>query len=348
MLRIFFVVLIILAAAFLIKTLVNNPQVQSGFVHNSNENVSISHKSIFVPYWSLDSDKSVEDYDTLIYFGVAADESGLISDPGTENVSAFLAKSTPQQKKLLTLRLVDHETNTQLLDNPQAQKRIITQAIDFAKTNGFDGIVIDFETKSLGFQEVTNKTTSFLTNSLKMIKDNGLEAHTLLFGDTYYRARAFDVEKISNASDSIMVMTYDFHKSGGNPGPTYPTSNKREYGYDLESMIKDFKNDVPKEKLSIIIGMFGYDWPINSDGISIGPGTPLTSGEAEMLYLSSCPENNCKVTIDNDAQTKITYKDSEETNHEVWVETIESSNKKIELLEKNGISSIGYWAYTFF
>jgi len=310
--------------------------------------VSISEELIFIPYWTLSKDSDTTSYDTLVYFGIAANENGIVSDAGSENVEKFNTKATNAQKKLLTLRMVDHDTNTKILDDKNVQKKIIQQTISFAKENNFDGIVIDFESKSLGFEEVTDSTTDFITQSVEGIKKSGLEAHTLLFGDNYYRARAFDVERIAKVSDSIMIMSYDFHKSGGSPGPTFPTSGKEVYGYDFPTMLEDFASDAQRDKTVVIIGMFGYDWKVDKDGNSIVPATPLTFGEADLIFLNSCNKKNCKVEIDkNTYEAKITY--TEDGNRrEAWVETRDSKDKKVKILEKYGISKVGYWAYSFF
>lgn len=348
MLRIFFVALLLIGAFFLIQYFRSNPEIQSGFIPSQKKSAKIEETSIFVPYWTVSSDKSLASYDTLIYFGVAADENGIVEDPGTNNVDAFLAKVNPNQKKLLTLRLIDQDTNSKILENKSAQAKIIEETINFAKQNEFDGIVIDFETKSIGFQEVTDRTTNFLTSSLKKIKASGLEGHTLLFGDTYYRARAFDVEKIAASSDSVMIMTYDFHKSGGNPGPTFPTSGRENYGYDLGNLLENFTNDTAPKKIVIVLGMFGYDWEVDKNGQAQTVGEPLTTGEAKIFFENNCEYISCKVEYTKDHELKATYIDAEGNAHEAWVETNESANKKIDIIEKSGVSKVGYWAHTFF
>ncbi len=348
MLRIFFVALVLIGAFFLIQYFRSNPHIQSGLIAKQDKSAKIEETFIFVPYWTVSSDKSLTDYDTLIYFGVAADENGIIEDPGSENVEVFLSKVGHNQKKLLTLRLIDQETNSKILESKASQAEIIEETIDFAKEHGFDGIVIDFETKSIGFQEITDNTANFLSSGLKTIKDSGLEGHTLLFGDTYYRARAFDVKKIAEASDSVMIMAYDFHKSGGNPGPTFPTNGQESYGYDLTKMIENFTSDAAADKIVVILGMFGYDWEVDKNGQAQGVGEALTTGEAEMFFENNCEYVSCTVDYTKDHELKATYTDAEGNMHEAWVETDESAKRKIELIEKAGISKVGYWAYTFF
>lgn len=335
--------LAVVALALFASTYLSDPEkMQSGFVRDISENVTIDEKLIFVPYWTLDSSADLAQYDTLIYFGIAGDENGVIVDAGSANVDTFYTKTSPHHKTLLTVRLVDHDTNSKILESKEAQKEIIEGSISFAKEHNFDGIVMDFETKSLGFEEVTAETTLFLTQAASRIQNRGLEAHTLLFGDTYYRARAFDVEKIAHASDSVMIMAYDFHKSGGGvPGPTFPTYGKEIYGYDFVSMLDEFTKDAPQEKITIILGMFGYDW--DEDGKS----TSITTNEATQKFLPECAFTNCIVTQDAQSEEmKVKYES--EGRHEVWVETEKSAEIKIQEMEKRGISKVGYWAYSFF
>ena len=49
-------------------------------------------------------------------------------------------------------------------------------------------------------------------------------------------------------------------KATVNRDPNFPFQDKNKWGYDFQQMISDFSADIPSEKLTIIFGMYGYDW----------------------------------------------------------------------------------------
>lgn len=307
-------------------------------------------KSIFVPYWTLNNPFNNNEYDTIIYFGISVNDEGIDEEePGYQNIEKFINLSTNSQKKMLTLRMLDNEQNIKILNDKVLSVRIIERTISIAKENGFQGIVLDLETKSLAFDTATKRNTDFIVEFAQSTKNAKLDFYTLLFGDTYYRARAYDVKQISEASDRIMIMAYDFHKAGGNPGPNFPLENKNAYGYDFEKMIEDFSSDSPAEKISIVYGMFGYDWTVDNKGDSTSVAKAVTTNQAQSRFIQQCELKDCDINVDQSThETSVKYTDEENKPHQVWFETKDSIIKKIEVAKQNNIYSDSYWANSFF
>ena len=82
-----------------------------------------------------------------------------------------------------------------------------------------------------------------------------------------------------------MIMAYDFHKVKGNPGPNFPLNGKETYGYDLQKMTDDFLQFVPPEKLTIIFGLFGYDWVIDDKNNALQSGEALSYLQIKQKFL---------------------------------------------------------------
>lgn len=306
--------------------------------------------SLFVPYWTIGSEKITDNYDTLIYFGIEPNEYGINAiEPGYKNIGRFFQVVDTSQKKLLTVRVVNNKNAAKLLDDQQYRKRVIAGSIDIAKENGFDGIVLDFEYQALGFESVINNITSFYADFSKMAKNEGLKFVVTMYGDAYFKLRPYDVKAIAQQSDQVLLMAYDFHKAGGEPGPNFPYRGKEKYGYDFSQMIEDFTKDVPKEKLAIIFGYFGYDWEVDEKNKAISMGKALSMREIEQKFVKSCKAKKCEYVQDKDAfETEVTYVDSNDKKHIIWYETQESVKIKNELLKKKGITATSFWAYSYF
>ncbi len=305
---------------------------------------------LFVPYWTVASQmEGLSDYNSLLYFGISADKNGIDThDAGYQKLKQFSQVAPSIQKKYLVVRLINSDLDSEILKNSKLAQKIITQSITIAKQNGFDGIVLDFELPALAFQSVTDSISNFYKTFYAAAKTANMKFIITLYGDTYYRARPYDVSLLSGNSDQVLIMAYDFHKSRGNPGPNFPLNGNEQYGYDFSHMIEDFSKDVPKEKLGVVFGLFGYDWHVDVKKESVANGEPLSFLEIKQKFLDNCESISCQIISDQTStETKIEYKDGSDT-HIVWFEDPLSVQKKIKFLKKQGISSFGYWAYTYF
>ncbi len=144
------------------------------------------------------------------------------------------------------------------------------------------------EVNGLPFDSLLKQINSYVADFAKEAKGNNLSFSMTMYGDTFYRLRPFDVKTLAKSVDMIYVMAYDFHKSGGNPGPNFPLYGKETYGYDFQTMTEDFLKIVPKEKLSIIFGMFGYDWVVGEKGTAVQNGEAISTGKVAATYLQKC------------------------------------------------------------
>lgn len=314
----------------------------------SVEPVSKLSKSVFVPYWNISNTSELSQYDSVIYFGVSANKDGIIKeDQGFANVSKFI-QSTDNSKKYLTLRMLNAEDNLDILENSDAQKKIIDETIQLAKENDFNGVVLDLELSVIPFTNVKDNISLFVTSFSEELKKQDLDFLMTLYGDTYYRSRPYDVKVIGKEVDQVLLMAYDFHKSRGEPGPNFPLQGQHEYGYDFQQMIHDFTVDIPREKLAVVFGMYGYNWTLGSEDKPLKAATAIQLDSAEESFINSCDYTNCKVARDPDStEMKATYKDDENYNHIVWFEDETSVEKKSDYLKKQGIGNISYWTWGY-
>lgn len=313
-----------------------------------DNSVSEKEQYIFIPYWTIDSEISDIPFDTLIYFGIEGSTNGInTSDEGYRRLGNF-TESVGDKEKLLTVRLLNSENNSEILRSESMQNKIISESISIAKEYGFSGIVLDLEMQGLPFESLINRITEFNKFFSSSLEKKNLTFGTLIYGDVYHRIRPYDVKALGEVADRVYVMSYDFSKSRGNPGPNFPLEGAKEYGYDFKTMVSDFKEEVPVSKLTYIFGMFGYEWPVDESGKSTGFGTAKTTLQMERMMTRCVSEASCEVKLDPLSQeTKITYT-LENVNYVSWFETAKSSEEKINYLEAAGLRSIGWWAYSYF
>jgi spore germination protein YaaH len=307
--------------------------------------VAIESLSIFVPYWSLtDEVNKQNNYNRSVYFAITPTENGVNKDePGYNNLPKYNQLFSSEQK-LLAVRMTDRNLNLSILSDKNKQQKIIAESVDVAKKNSFSGVVLDFELFSLFNAQVPKQIDSFVADFSKASKQNNLYFAMTIYGDVFYRHRPYDVESLSQQVDEVMIMAYDFSKSIGEPGPNFPLSGKEKYGYDLKTMLKDYLKVVPKEKISVVFGMYGYDWTVDQKQRPIKPAQALTDNQIQEKYLNDCHQPDCSVQKDkSSAETEIKSGD-----HIIWFEDINSVTLKQDYLRSQEISKFAYWAFGYF
>ncbi|HUD44158.1 MAG TPA: glycosyl hydrolase family 18 protein [Patescibacteria group bacterium] len=304
--------------------------------------------ALFVPYWSLpDSEPANSSYSSVLYFGVEATSQGIDKDDsGYKSLADFNKFVNNGQKKLLVIRMLDNKENDLILNSADFQTNIINQSINIAKDNGFKGVVVDFELSALPFDSLIQQINSFHDKFSTAARKNNLTYGLTMYGDVFYRARPFDIKHLSQISDQIYIMAYDLHKASGSPGPNFPIHNS---DYDLEKMTDSFLTVTTPDKLTLVWGLFGYDWQIDNDDNGVGTAQSLSYLQIEHEFLDNCPFTNCIIRRDtNSSETEIQYTDSKNNKHEVWFDDLQSVQKKEAFLQSKGINHFALWAWSYF
>lgn len=302
--------------------------------------------SVFVPYWALGKDnlRSVPE-NKIYYFGVAIDKNGQpVDDDGYKNLAHV---DCPKDKTcILVVRMLDADVNAQVLHNQDGFAGMIAPLITLADSHSFNGIALDLEENTVLSQEETyGNITKFVQVFYTLAKNDYKTFSFIVYGDTYFRKRPFDVKAIAASADEILVMAYDFSKGYGEPGPNFPYDRSEvDAGYDFQEMIGDFSRDVPRDKLAVIFGMYGYDWTLNAQGTPLKRATAITDREIEKLIAGGQTRT---ITLPVSKEKKIEYA-NESGSHVIWYEDRESARVKTDYLQKQGIGMVSYWAYGYY
>ncbi len=304
--------------------------------------VAIEQTSVFVPSWQLspapltlaDPAQASRPIDEAIYFAVSPDEEGTLADDA--GFDSFLkANSHPA---LLTIKMTNESTNTRILRNSELQDRLITQALSMAEAGDFAGILLDFEHSVLPFKEVRTSITSFVERFSQATHAHHTSFAMTLYGDTYHRGRPYDVADLEPHVDMVYIMAYDFHKAFGEPGPNFPLTCGSKYPYCFTHMLDDFTADIPAHKITLVYGLYGYTWNVDSSH------RPATSAKARTYAQLK----NTPATVDPiSAESTYAYTENERTMI-TWFETPASIRKKTDYARTRGISHFAYWAYGYY
>ena len=127
-------------------------------------------------------------------------------------------------------------------------------------------------------------------------------------------------------------MAYDFHKRRGEPGTNYPFERFKE-------MIADFTTIMSPQDITVVFGMYGYDWTLGKQGLPLKAAVAVPLDGIDGIDAIVDP---------NSLEKHILYIDDEGFNHELWYEDEESADVKIEYLKEQGVGSVGYWVWGYF
>ncbi len=317
---------------------------------------SITSRSIFVPYWS-DFEALQQSYDRYIYFGIAPTTLGINEqEEGYANLDSFVSNVPAGGSTMLTLRMTNPAQTMVILRNKGSWDPIIQKTLDIAEDYKFDGVVLDLEIGASPLTDVSSEITQLVSFFYTNTKGRNLHFAITVYGDTIYRHRPYDLKNLSLHADEVMIMAYDFHKVAGEPGPNFPLSGRETYGYDFQTMLRDFAGLIPTAKMNVIFGMYGYDWIVSEDKKPFGPATAITQRQAQDKFLKSCTLENCVVRRDKaSSETVIEYVDNEafgQSNiaafHIIWINDEISVEQKIDHMLERGIDKVTYWAWGYF
>jgi len=314
--------------------------------------VPLRMKTAFIPYWSEITDASdFSQYDRLVYFGVSVNKEGVsLGEAGGVKMESTLPILKNQEGEVwVAVRMTNTDQNIDILNDTISWEAISKSIAEFAKENELDGIVLDLELSVLPSEGLKSRISDFVTTVHRELSVQSTPLALTIYGDVFYRKRPYDMERLNESSDEIIVMAYDFHKAGGEPGPNFPFGGKERYNYDFPTMIRDFLLFVPAEKLTIAYGMYGYDWIVDEKKRPIKPAKSLTLHQIRSKFLDSCEEDNCIVRRDEEAgESEVNYIDKAFNYHIVWFEDTVSVEKKTNHIRSNGVDSIAYWAWGYF
>lgn len=217
----------------------------------------------------------------------------------------------------------------QLLFKSEAREKFIAEAFKLAVDKGYQGLNLDFEQvpASVAAREAY---VNLVKDLAARLHGAGLELSLALpakVSDGVAWQLGYDYAGLGRHADYVVIMAYDQHHAGGEPGPVASLPW-------VQQVVQYAKSQIPPEKILLGVGVYGYDWSASGNTKAVDLLT------ARALAASSGAE----VVWDDTAYVPhFTYWDAAGVKHEVWYEDPRSFAGKLEVARANNLSGIAIW-----
>ena len=234
-------------------------------------------------------------------------------------------------KKARSLRVMPMLTNningkwdgavvSRIINDPVKSEKLINDLYRWIKSEGFNGVNIDFE-------ELIEKDNRVLTGFLKKLTARFHQGGLLTSIDVMPFNEDYDYRALAENTDYVFLMAYDQYTSSTKPGPI---SGQKW----IEAAVDQIVKKVPIPKLVLCMAGFGYDWPKG------GEGSDVTYQQA----LSIAKENGSKITYDNDSYNLyFSYKDKAGHEREVHFTDAATNFNALRFSTEYGFAGTALW-----
>ena len=213
----------------------------------------------------------------VAYFRVGLTGSGTPTETSGWNAIAddlVEAAHAVGTKVHLTVAVFDEATQNSVLGSATHRANAVSALAALVSERGADGVNVDFEEPPT---QSERQPVSFVT-ALKAEVDE-------VYVDTpaVDWSGAYDYSGLSDASDGLFVMAYDYHW-GGDPGPVGPLYGGSPWGiHAMDWTLEDYRTwGAADDKIVLGVPMYGREWPSASDAV---PGT--ATGDATSLTVEN-------------------------------------------------------------
>ncbi len=221
-----------------------------------------------------------------------------------------------------------------ILNDENVQNNLIENVLRNLREKGYYGLDIDFE---YVLPEDRDAFVNFIQRVNERITPEGFQLFTALApkvsadqpGLLY---EAHDYPRIGEASDRVLLMTYEWGYTYGPPMAVAPVNRVRE--------VLDYAvTEIPREKIYMGIPNYGYDFIL-----------PFVAGQSRADSLSNveavelAADVGATIQFDETAMAPFfIYYDDQGRQHRVWFEDARSILAKLDLYSEYNFEGVGYW-----
>ncbi len=216
-----------------------------------------------------------------------------------------------------------------MLNDPAARATFRSQLMTFLGSESrWRGLTLDFEDMPFDAQPGYKVLIKELSEDLH---GRGLK----LYVSVPPRNEDFDYKLISQYADGLIVMNYDEHYPGGQPGSVAAQE------WFTDNLVRALKN-IPREKLICAIGNYGYDWTYDPKR-KASEGQSARSVSVQEAWLEA-QESETHVDYDSDLlNPHFSYLDEHNARHDVWFLDGVTALNEMRAARQVGISTFALW-----
>ena len=221
------------------------------------------------------------------------------------------------------------EVTAKFLADPTARRRFRDELMKFLETDQYKGITLDIE----AFPETSRGDYKQLVQELYSdLQSRGMK----LYIAVPVNDKQFDYSGIAQLSDGLILMNYDEHYPGGQPGPI---ASQDWFVKNLQ----DALTAIPREKIIAAIGNYGYDWARKPGQKKGAPPESVHNVSVQDAWLEA-EEAETDIDFDSDAMnTHLAYLDENNIRHDVWFLDGVAALNQMRAAQSLGIDTFALW-----
>ena len=220
-----------------------------------------------------------------------------------------------------------------LVRSRENQQRLIWELGRTMQEKGYGGLDIDFE---YVLAEDRAEYADFVRRATQVLNIFGYTVTVALAPKTSAQQRGLlyegiDYRLLGEAANHVMLMTYEWGYSQGPPMAVAPINMvRRVVDYAVTA--------IPREKLSLGIPNYGYDWALPYER-GVTRAKTINNHQAVQLAI----DFGVDIRFDETAMSPYFRYWQYGVQHEVWFEDVRSMKAKFDLIKEYGLSGAGYW-----
>lgn len=220
-----------------------------------------------------------------------------------------------------------------LVRNQEVQQHLIWELGQTLQEKGFTGVDIDFE---YVLAEDREEMAAFVRKTTQVMNLFGYTVSVALAPKTSAQQRGLlyegiDYRLLGEAANRVLLMAYEWGYTYGPPMAVAPVNMVRRVVDYAVSVI-------PREKISLGIPNYGYDWPLPYER-GVTKAQTLSHQAAIQLAI----DHGTNIQFDETAMSPFFRYWQYGIQHEVWFEDVRSIKAKFDLVKEYGLSGTGYW-----
>jgi cellulose synthase/poly-beta-1,6-N-acetylglucosamine synthase-like glycosyltransferase/spore germination protein YaaH/peptidoglycan/xylan/chitin deacetylase (PgdA/CDA1 family) len=213
----------------------------------------------------------------------------------------------------------------EMLADPAARHRLVTDVAAYAVEAHQSGIVVDFEEIPIKSQPHFRE---FIAELAPALHQNSLKLMIALPA----RDDDYDYAFFGRETDAIILMNYDQHWLTSPPGPIAAQD------WFMENL-RQIRDVVPAQKIVVGIANYAYDWTESAK-------KDARRGEEFSIQEALLHAHESEVDVDFDAASlnpHYSYEDEQNRTHQVWMLDAVTAYNQLRACERLGVQGTALW-----